>query len=110
VLPRPLVPQRLTTDDAFGLTPEDRKACSEQIAALRSEGVFTPPTVGGTIIYPGDVGGMTWSGVSFDPQHGLLITNVNRVARAVWLIPRQEFDLQKARRLRTNFTKCCSTE
>lgn len=104
VLPPPLVPQRLTADDAFGITPEDRKACSEQIAALRSEGVFTPPTVRGTIVYPGDVGGMTWAGVSFDPRRGLLITNVNRAARVVWLIPREEYDPQKARRLRTNFT------
>jgi quinoprotein glucose dehydrogenase len=104
VLPPPLVPQRLTVEDAFGLTPEDRKACSEQIAALRTEGVFTPPSVQGTIVYPGDVGGMTWGGASFDPRRGLLITNVNRAARVVWLVPREEYDPQKLRRLRTNFT------
>lgn len=104
VLPRPLVPQTLRPEDAFGLTEEDRKACSEQIAALRSEGVFTPPSVQGTMVYPGDVGGMSWSGVSFDRQHGLLITNVNRAARAVWLVPRREFDPQEARKWRGNIS------
>jgi quinoprotein glucose dehydrogenase len=95
-LPRPLVPQKLTPEDAWGLTAQDRDACREQIKALRSEGVFTPPSLQGSIAFPGDVGGMNWSGVSFDPRRGLLVTNTNRFARAVTLIPRQGFDSSKA--------------
>jgi quinoprotein glucose dehydrogenase len=96
-LPRPLVPDKLAPEDAWGLTEEDRNACREQIKALRAEGVFTPPSLQGTLTFPGDVGGMNWSGVSFDPQRGWLITNTNRFARAVTLIPRKDFDLQKWR-------------
>jgi len=95
IAPRPLVPQKLTPEEAWGLTPEDRDWCREQIKALRSEGLFTPPSLQGTLVFPGDVGGMNWSGVSFDPERGLLITNTNRLARAVTLIPRKDFDRGK---------------
>jgi len=63
VKPRALAPQSLKPDDAFGLTEADKKACRDQIASLRNDGVFTPPSLQGTSVYPGDVGGMNWSGI-----------------------------------------------
>jgi quinoprotein glucose dehydrogenase len=39
---RPLVPGKLTPDDAWGITPADRDWCRERIKSLRSEGIFTP--------------------------------------------------------------------
>ena len=102
VKPRALAPHSLKADDAFGLTEQDKKACRDQIAALRNEGVFTPPSLQGTAVYPGDVGGMNWSGMSFDPQHALLITNTNRLPRAVTLIPRKDLTPEQAAKLRGN--------
>src|SRR5262249_36960684 len=102
VLPRPLAPQSLKPDDAFGVTPEDKKYCRDQISALRNEGVFTPPSLQGTLVYPGDVGGMNWSGVSFDQKHGLLITNTNRLPRAVTLVPRKGLTSEQIAKLRTS--------
>lgn len=90
--PSPLVPQKLTEADAFGLTPADREACRDLIKNARSEGLFTPPSLKGTIVFPGNAGGMNWSGMSYDPQRGLLITNTNRIATLVKLIPRDEFN------------------
>lgn len=87
LLPRPLVPQRMDPDDAWGLTPLDRSACREKIEALRSAGIFTPPSLRGTVVYPGFLGGMEWGGVAFDPGSGLLITNTNRLATVATLIP-----------------------
>jgi len=92
VRPVPLVPQKLTEADAFGLTPADREACRELIKNARSEGLFTPPSLKGTIVFPGNAGGMNWSGMSYDPQRGLLITNTNRIATLVKLIPRDEYN------------------
>jgi quinoprotein glucose dehydrogenase len=92
VMPRSLVPQKFTVDDAWGMTQADRDACREQMKNLRSEGVFTPPSLEGTIAVPGNVGGMNWSGMSYDPKRGLLITNTNRLAFLVKLIPRDEFN------------------
>jgi quinoprotein glucose dehydrogenase len=102
VKPRALAPQMLKPDDAFGLTEADKKACREVIALYRNDGVFTPPSLQGTLVYPGDVGGMNWSGMSFDPQHSLLITNTNRLPRAVTLIPRKDMTPEEAAKLRGN--------
>jgi quinoprotein glucose dehydrogenase len=40
-------------EDAWGLTFWDRGRCREQIERLRSEGIFTPPSLRGTIELPG---------------------------------------------------------
>ena len=76
----PLVPSRLSPDDAFGITWFDRRACSQQIASARSEGLFTPPSEQGTILYPFTGGGANWGGAAFDPTRNLLVVNMSSVA------------------------------
>lgn len=93
--PRPLVPQKITAEDAWGLTPAGREQCRAAISAFRSEGIFTPPSLQGSVMFPGDIGGMNWSGVSFDARRGLIIANTNRLARVVTLIPREGMDRAK---------------
>src|SRR5204862_479392 len=68
-----LAPESLAAADAFGATPEARRQCRDRIAALRYDGVFTPPSLRGTILFPGDIGGMNWSGVAVDERRGVLI-------------------------------------
>ena len=96
LLPPPLVPLTLTPDDAYGLTPWDRGVCRDRIAALRSHGIFTPPSLQGTVILPGNAGGSNWGSVAFDSEHGLLIANTNNIPTTVKLIPRGDFDSFKA--------------
>jgi quinoprotein glucose dehydrogenase len=90
--PPPLVPQRLTADDAWGLTPQDRDACRATIRNLRSEGIFTPPSVQGTIAFPGNLGGMNWSSGAFEPARQMFVTNVNNLPMEVHLIPRDRYE------------------
>ncbi|HUF75778.1 MAG TPA: pyrroloquinoline quinone-dependent dehydrogenase [Longimicrobiales bacterium] len=90
VLPRPLTPQGIGPEDAWGLTPIDRAACRRRIEAHRSDGVFAPPSLRGTVAYPGFIGGMEWGGVGYDPERALLVTNTNRVPMVATLIPREE--------------------
>jgi quinoprotein glucose dehydrogenase len=92
VAPPPLVPQRLTADDAWGLTPQDREACRATIRNLRSEGIFTPPSVQGTIAFPGNLGGMNWSSGAFEPARQMFVTNVNNLPMEVHLIPRDRYE------------------
>lgn len=94
-LPRPLVPHSLKSEDAWGLTEKDRDACREKIASLRSEGIYTPPSLEGTVAIPGNVGGLNWSGMSFDPVRQLLFTNVNNLPFLVKLIPRDEYNAMR---------------
>jgi quinoprotein glucose dehydrogenase len=90
--PRALVPQKLAPEDAWGITPADRDWCRDRIKALRSEGLFTPPSLKGTVIFPGNAGGMNWGGMSHDPKRRLLIASTNRFATVVRLIPREEYN------------------
>lgn len=83
-----LAPESLSADQAFGATDSIRAACRARIASLKYQGVFTPPSLRGTILWPGDIGGMNWSGVSVDADRGILIAPTNHLADVVTLIPR----------------------
>ncbi|HQR36667.1 MAG TPA: pyrroloquinoline quinone-dependent dehydrogenase [Blastocatellia bacterium] len=91
-LPRPLVPHQLKAEDAWGLTDKDRDYCRDKIASLRNEGIYTPPSLKGTLAIPGNVGGMNWSAMSFDPTRNLLFVNTNVLPFEVKLIPRDEYN------------------
>ena len=91
-LPPSLVPQKLTPDDAWGVTDADRQWCRDRIAGLRSEGIFTPPSLGGSLIVPGNIGGLHWGGVAFAPEPGLLIAPTNRLAAVVRMVPQAQVD------------------
>jgi quinoprotein glucose dehydrogenase len=90
--PKPLHPARLAPEDAWGFTPWDRRACSERIRSLRSEGIFTPPSLRGSIQYPGPAGGANWGGVAIDPHAQVLYVNQMRIPTVVQLVPRAEYE------------------
>jgi quinoprotein glucose dehydrogenase len=85
-----LVPARITAEDAFGVTPEGRDQCRALIGSLRAGPIFTPPSLQGTIIFPGNIGGLNWSGMAVDETRGLLIAPTNRLAMIVTLVPRDQ--------------------
>src|SRR4029453_18773883 len=94
----PLSPHRFSVDQVFGLSPEARTACRQIISGLRNDGIFTPPSLEGTLVMPARIGGAHWGGVAADEQAGIVVIPVNRVAEMVQLIPAQDFDLSAARR------------
>lgn len=85
-----MVPQKLTAADAWGSTPEAKKWCQDKIASLRNEGLFTPPSIQGSISFPGNIGGVNWGSAAWDPVRNTLLANTNRVAAVARLIPRDE--------------------
>lgn len=86
----PMVPQKLTSAEVWGSTPDARQWCREKVESLRNDGLFTPPSIGGTLVFPGNIGGVDWGGAAWDPVRNLLIADTNRVAAIVRLIPRDE--------------------
>jgi len=62
-------------------------ACQTLTRGLRNEGIFTPPSLEGTIVVPSNIGGAHWGGVAFDPVRQIAVVPVNRLAAAVQLIP-----------------------
>jgi quinoprotein glucose dehydrogenase len=89
VAPPPLAPQEFKL---WGATPAEYQACEKQTRGLRAQGVFTPPSIQGTVSIPGNIGGLNWSGYAFDPHRDLLIANTNNVPFEVRLIPRKDAD------------------
>lgn len=87
VAPVPLAPNRIRPDDAFGLTPWDREACRKLIAGARNEGIYTPPSTQGTILYPFTGGGSNWGGIAFDARRGVAFVNTSSALHKVTLIP-----------------------
>jgi quinoprotein glucose dehydrogenase len=86
-----LVPAGLAPSDAWGPTPADVAWCREKIKASRSEGIFTPPSLQGTIVFPGNVGGVNWGSAAYDPERHIMVANTNRLIAWVKLIPREQF-------------------
>jgi quinoprotein glucose dehydrogenase len=93
-----VTPQRLSAEQAWGPTPADRDACRTAISQLRNDGLFTPPSVRGSLLYPGNTGGLTWSGYAFDPERSLLLVNTNNLPTRARVLPREEFDDPQRRR------------
>jgi len=87
-----VVPEKLTPEDAWGIKLEERQWCADKIKAARSEGIFTPPSLQGTLVFPSNVGGVNWGSAAYDPQRHLLFMDTNRLPIFVKLIPRAEYD------------------
>jgi quinoprotein glucose dehydrogenase len=87
----PLMPQKFSAGDLFKPFPmPGRSSCEQQVAALRNDGLFTPPSTQGTLIHPMTGGGVNWGGAAFDPVHQILYANISHVIHIVKLIPRSE--------------------
>jgi quinoprotein glucose dehydrogenase len=88
-----LVPQRFSRDDIFRLLPFiGNSSCDEQLATRRNDGLYTPPSTQGTILYPMTGGGVNWGGAAFDPVNQILYANTTHAVHVVTLIPRAEAD------------------
>ena len=78
--PAPLVRQALTEAHLTNITPESREFALREFRRYRSGGVYTPPSLQGTLTTPGFWGGVEWHGASFDPMLNVLYVNANDVS------------------------------
>jgi quinoprotein glucose dehydrogenase len=95
VKPAPLHPGGLSADDAWGFTFWDRGECRKLIASLHNEGIFTPPSLQGSVSFPSSVGGNNWGTPALDPARGLIILNTMFMPMSTTLIPREQCEIGK---------------
>jgi len=84
----PFARQTLSRDQLFGITPIDRALCRRKFDELRYDGMYTPPSVRGSILFPSALGGGNWGGASYDPASNLLIIKAENLATILKVIPK----------------------
>lgn len=87
-----LMPSMFSAADVFKPFPAfgRRSPCEEMIESARNEGLYTPPSTKGTLLFPMTGGGVNWGGAAFDPVNQILYANTSYAAQIVKLIPRAE--------------------
>ncbi len=76
--------------DLFGITPFDQIACRLIFQGLDYDGLMTPPSVQGTLLYPGPAGGMNWGSVAVDEERKLMVVNALHLAYLINMVPREK--------------------
>jgi quinoprotein glucose dehydrogenase len=84
--PPPFEHQGVSLEDAFDLTPELQAEAQEAMKKYRLGPLFTPPSLEGTLMRPGVIGGANWAGGAFDPQTGMLYVKSTSNAAVARLI------------------------
>lgn len=83
-------PPPLTEAAMWGATPFDQLACRIAFRRLRYEGRYTPPSVEGSLVYPGNFGVFNWGGIAVDPQRQFAFTTPGFLAFTSQLVPRPD--------------------
>lgn len=78
----------LSGADMWGATMFDQLMCRVIFHRLRYEGIFTPPSEQGTLVFPGNLGMFEWGGISVDPNRQVAIANPMALPFVSRLIPR----------------------
>ena len=88
-----LTPQRFTPDDVLDFPPiSGSRSCKAQLASLRNDGIYTPPSTQGTLEFPMTGGGVNWGGLAFDPVNQILYANTTNAVHIIKLMPRADAD------------------
>jgi quinoprotein glucose dehydrogenase len=83
VKPPPFSPQRF---EPTNISPAARAQAEEKLKSLRSGGLFVPPSMQGTIVLPGTLGGGLWGGAAFDPRTGRLYVSSSNLPSIMRII------------------------
>ncbi|WP_075182787.1 glucose/quinate/shikimate family membrane-bound PQQ-dependent dehydrogenase [Pantoea sp. 1.19] len=78
----------LTGADMWGATLFDQLVCRVMFHQLRYEGIFTPPSEQGTLVFPGNLGMFEWGGLAIDTDRQIAIANPMALPFTSKLIPR----------------------
>jgi quinoprotein glucose dehydrogenase len=87
---------RIREADMWGATMLDQLGCRIAFRKLRYDGVFTPPSTQGSLVYPGNFGVMDWGGMAYDPVHATAFANPDYMAFLSKLTANRPADEQKA--------------
>ena len=105
--PPPFSRQIFTEDMITKRTPEAHQSVLERFREVLSGDQFTPPSLQGTILFPGFDGGGEWGGGAFDPATGILYVNANEMPWILRLVERTQ--LQAGSTSRSLYEEYCAS-
>lgn len=71
-----LTPQgKLTDKDMWGASMFDQLVCRIQFKRLNYDGIYTPPSENGTLVFPGNLGVFEWGGISVNQDRQIALMN-----------------------------------
>jgi quinoprotein glucose dehydrogenase len=85
-----LVDSDITPADAWGLTPIDKYACKKKLASLNNQGLYTPPSLNGSLHFPSSGGGNNWGTPAIDPNSNVMVVYTVKLPGEIILIPRAD--------------------
>jgi quinoprotein glucose dehydrogenase len=100
-----LGPLTLAAADLHLHNPADQTFCEQWLKHLDNHGLFTPPSVHGSLEMPGNAGGANWGSAAFDPSTSTLYTRVNMMPYMVRLNPYESMPVTSFDRLRRRVTR-----
>ncbi|GBR01034.1 PQQ-dependent membrane-bound glucose dehydrogenase [Acetobacter oeni LMG 21952] len=80
--------KNLTDADMWGATMFDQMICRIMFKSMRYDGPFTPPSLQGTLVFPGNLGMFEWGGLAVDPVRQVAFANPIAIPFVSHLIPR----------------------
>ncbi|MBB2754475.1 UNVERIFIED_ORG: quinoprotein glucose dehydrogenase [Rhizobium aethiopicum] len=80
-------PEPLKEKDMWGVSLFDQLACRIDFHRYRYEGRYTPPSLAGTIVYPGNFGTFNWGSVAVDPERQIMFGMPTYLAFTSRLVP-----------------------
>lgn len=83
-------PPPLQEKDMWGFSLFDQVMCRIEFHKLNYEGRYTPPSVNGTIVYPGNFGVFNWGSIAVDPERQVMFGMPTYLAFTSRLVPRAE--------------------
>lgn len=83
-------PEPLSGAAMWGATIFDQLFCRISFHRLRYEGRYTPPSLQGTLVYPGNFGVFNWGSVAVDPQRQIVFATPTYLAFISKMIPRED--------------------
>jgi quinoprotein glucose dehydrogenase len=75
--PKPFAKQGFGYGDLIDFTPAIKARALEETKDLRFGPIFTPPSMAGTIVMPGAIGGAGWGGGALDPTSGTIFVKAS---------------------------------
>lgn len=89
-------PPPLREADLWGVTPIDQIQCRTTYSQYRYDGnPFTPPTITGSLVWPGNIGVFNWGSVAVDPVNKWLVGTPQYLPYLYKLYPRQPDNLDQ---------------